>query len=289
MIISASRRTDIPSYYTDWFFNRLREGVVFVRNPFNARQVRAISLSPDDTDCIVFWTKNPEPMLERLHLLKEYHYYFQFTLNPYGRDIETGLPQKEALKDTFKKLSEKIGAYRVIWRYDPILLNSKYGTDYHEENFGKTARALFGFTEKVTISFIDFYKKTAKNITKAGLMQISFEEKNSIAQKFSKIAKEFNLLIDTCAEDIDLSRYGITGACCIDAKLIRRVTGRALDVKKDKNMRPQCGCAASVDIGAYNSCANGCLYCYANYDKESAEQNIKRHNPQSQFLIGETE
>ncbi|MDR3060357.1 MAG: DUF1848 domain-containing protein, partial [Prevotella sp.] len=225
MIISASRRTDIPSYYSEWFFNRLREKFVLVRNPMNRHQVSEISLSPDSVDCIVFWSKNPRPMLDKLHLLNCYPFYFQFTLSSYATDIETGLPRKREIIETFKTLSDKIGAHRVIWRYDPILLNETYTVGYHVENFGKIARALKGYTEKVTISFIDFYPKISKNIEALHIAQMSDDDKRSIARQLSGIAHENGFLVNTCAEKIDLAEYNIEHARCIDDRLIERIIG----------------------------------------------------------------
>jgi len=263
MIISASRRTDIPSYLSDWFFDRIKEKSVFVKNPMNARQISAISLAPDDVDCIVFWSKNPKPMLDKLQLIKNYSYYFQFTLNPYEQDIEVNLPLKDEIIETFKQLSDKICPKKVIWRYDPVLLNDKYTIAYHIDNFGKYAGALKGYTEKVTFSFIDFYKRITENIKTFNIRETTSEEKNLIAEQFSQIAKENNLLIDTCAEDIDLSKYGITHARCIDDRLISRITGKNCSAEKDKNQRVECGCVKSKDIGEYHTCSNGCIYCYA--------------------------
>jgi hypothetical protein len=251
----------------------------------NTHQISNITLSTDDV--IVFWSKNPKPMLERLYLIKDYPFYFQFTLNSYSQDIETGLPRKRAIIDTFKELSRQIGPERVIWRYDPILLNNKYTIDYHIENFGIIARHLKGYTEKVTISFIDLYSKIMKNINAQNIQEISFENKHAIARGLSNIATENDFLMDTCAEDIDLSMYGVTHAHCIDDKLIERISGYKLKVEKDKSQRLDCGCVASVDIGAYNSCMNGCLYCYANHSRLSVEENNKQHNPLSPLLIGE--
>jgi hypothetical protein len=287
MILSASRRTDIPSWYSEWFFNRLREKYVLVRNPMNVHQVSEISLNLELVDCIVFWSKNPRPMLDKLHLLDAYPFYFQFTLNSYTQDIETGLPRKREIIDTFKALSDKIGAHRVLWRYDPILLNETYTVAYHVENFGKIARALKGYTEKVTISFIDFYSKIAKSLAPFRIMQTSDDDKRTIARHLSGIAYENGFLMDTCAEDIDLEGFNITHARCIDDRLIERITGCKLKVEKDKTQRLLCGCAASVDIGAYNSCSNGCLYCYANYSHTVVAENRAKHNPLSPLLIGE--
>jgi hypothetical protein len=287
MIISASRRTDIPCYYPEWFFNRLREKYVLVRNHRNARQVSRIDLSPDVVDAIVFWSKNPKPMLDTLPLLAEYPFYFQFTLNSYSEDIETGLPNKKEIIDTFKTLSDRTAPYRVMWRYDPILLNDKYTVTYHIENFALLARRLKGFAEKVTISFIDFYPKIMKNIGGLNIREISVEEKMTLVESLSRIARENGFAMDTCAEDIDFSKYGVTHARCIDDNLIERITGYPLQVTKDKTQRLICGCVASVDIGAYNSCLNGCLYCYANFSKKTVQDNNMKHNLDSPLLIGD--
>jgi len=287
MIISASRRTDIPSYYSEWLFNRIKEKFVYVRNPFNTRQINVINLDPELIDCIVFWSKNPKPMIDNLSLLKDYSYYFQFTLTPYESDVEVKLPPKTEIIETFKKLSDIIGSQKVIWRYDPILISNKYNTAYHIDKFEKMASVLNGYTEKVTFSFIDFYKKITENIKLLEIVEISTEEKNIIAQNFSEIARNNNFSIDTCAEDIDLSKYGITHARCIDDRLISKITGNNLLIEKDKNQRQECGCVRSIDIGEYNSCSNGCVYCYANHNNNIVENNIKKHIPLSPLLIGD--
>ena len=150
MILSVSRRTDIPNYYADWFYNRIKEGFLYVRNPMNYHQVSRIELSPDLVDCIVFWTKNPEPMMARLHELDDYAYYFQFTLTGYGRDIEPNVPhKKDRMIPVFQRLSETIGSSRVVWRYDPILFNDVYTEEYHLRAFERIADALADFAEKV--------------------------------------------------------------------------------------------------------------------------------------------
>jgi len=287
MIISASRRTDIPSHFSEWLFTRIKEKFVYVRNPFNLRQISIISLDPELVDCIVFWSKNPKPMIDNLNLLKDYKFYFQFTLTPYESDVEARLSPKTEIIETFKKLADIIGPQKVIWRYDPILFNKKYNTAYHIDKFEKFAGILKGYTEKVTISFIDFYKKMTENIKLLEIIEISTEEKNIIAKNFSEIARNNNLSIDTCAEDIDLSEYGITHARCIDDGLISRITGNNLLVEKDKNQRQECGCVRSIDIGEYNSCSNGCVYCYANHNNSIVENNFKKHIPLSPLLIGD--
>ncbi|MDR1663403.1 MAG: DUF1848 domain-containing protein [Clostridiales bacterium] len=289
MIISASRRTDIPSYYADWFFNRTKEGFVLARNPVNFRQISRISLAPEAVDGIVFWTKNPSPMLGRLGEIEEYRYYFQFTLTPYGKDIEPDIPGKpDIIIPAFKRLSKTIGADRVIWRYDPILISEKYSAAYHVRAFKKLAEELHGHTRKVTVSFIDVnYRGLKSNTKELALQEFPPTIQIELASRLSEIARSYGLAIDTCAEKIDLRPYGIEHARCIDDKLLGKLFGRNLNVGKDKNQRLECGCVSSVDIGMYNTCLNGCRYCYANYNKAAVGGNFARHNPVSPLISGE--
>jgi len=287
MIVSVSRRTDIPAFYSEWFFNRINEGFALVRNPMNHNQIRTVSLKAEDVDCIVFWTKNPRSIIPYLDKLNRYHFYFQFTLTPYGQDIEPGLPDKTEIMDTFKRLSDKLGTHRVMWRYDPILLNEQYTVSYHVDHFSGIARTLKSYTEKATISFIDFYSKTERAMSQLGIEKINSEIKNDLAQQLAAIAHENSLAIDACAEDIDLSPYGITRARCIDGALIEKITGHPVDAPKDKSQRPECGCAASVDIGAYNTCRHGCLYCYANNNQSVVLKNTENHHKLSPLLVDE--
>ena len=288
MIISASRRTDIPTFYSDWFFNRIKEGVVLVRNPRNYRQISRVYLTPDVVDGIVLWTKNPVPMIGRLDELRNFMYYFQFTITPYGKDIEPGLPQKSTdILTDFKRISEIIGVDRIIWRYDPILLNDKYTFDYHIHAFGKIAKELHGYTGRVTISFVDTnYRGLKSNIEKLKLVSFDNETQIKLASKLASVAHSYGLSIDTCAEGIDLTKYGIRRARCIDAGLLSKLLGCELNVEKDKSQRPECGCISSIDIGMYNTCLNCCLYCYANYNKNTVEGNCAKHNPCSPMLSG---
>jgi hypothetical protein len=253
----------------------------------NLAQISKINLDPDVVDCIVFWSKNPKPLLDKSRFFSEYACYFQFTLNPYETDIETGLPPKKEIIETFKKLSDKIGPRRVIWRYDPVLLNEKYTAAYHIDRFNELACQLKNYTEKVTFSFIDFYKKITENIKTHCITEITTEQKNTLAENFSKAAKENALVIDTCAEDIDLSRFNIEHARCIDDRLIAKITGCNLTAIKDKNQRVECGCVESIDIGEYNSCLNGCVYCYANSSQGIVTDNYKKHNQSSALLTGD--
>lgn len=290
MIISASRRTDIPSYYSEWFYNRIAEGYVLVRNPMNMHQISRISLNPELVDGIVFWSKNPVPMLERLSELEKYPYYFQFTLTPYGNDIEPGLPSKrEVIIPGFIELSDKIGADRVIWRYDPILFNEKYTLEKHVDYFEMMARVLKGYTKKCIISFVDMYKNTLKHGQDLGMKQITDADMHMIGQAFSDIAERYGMELSTCSENIELGEYGISHARCIDGELFEKITGYRLNVEKDRNQRKECGCIESIDIGGYNSCRNLCRYCYANYNEKLVGRNWKMHDPRSPLLIGEVE
>ena len=288
MIISASRRTDIPTYYSEWFFNRIKAGYVLVRNPMNAHQISKINLSPDVVDGIVFWTKNPIPMLDKLDLLTDYMYYFQFTLNAYNQDVETGVPLKNNIVvPAFQKLSDIIGPDRVVWRYDPIFLNETYTAEYHIRYFEKLAKRLAPYTKKCTISFLDFYRNTERNIAGLSIQKFTPEVQEFLAKNLSEIAYSYGLKMDTCAEGIDLQKFGIDHARCIDDRLFGKLLHCPLKVGKDKNQRLECGCIESLDIGAYNTCRNGCRYCYANYSTKTVRTNAGKYNPESPLLIGE--
>ena len=284
MIISASRRTDIPAFFSEWIINRLKEQYAYVRNPMNIHQISKINLSPDIVDCIVFWSKNPKPIINKLNALKDYMYYFQFTLNAYDEDIETNLPALSTRIATFQGLSNLIGKDRVIWRYDPIIVNDKYSINWHIEKFDYLATQLSHYAEKVTISFIDLYSKISHNINGKSIHELSYTQKDTISRILAEIAHSYHLAIDTCAEDIDLSSYGIKHARCIDDRLISKLLHCSIDTEKDKNQRLECGCIASIDLGLYNTCQNGCIYCYANHHCTIRKQNFQSYDPLSPLL-----
>lgn len=291
MILSVSRRTDIPAFYSEWFMNRIRDKYVYVRNPFNPNQVSKVNISPDVADCIVFWSKNPAPIMKHLKELNEinYKYYFQFTITPYSNDLEVNLGNKEKIVNTFIKLSDKIGKEKVILRYDPILITDKYNYNFHFEAFEKICEKLNEHTEKAVISFLDDYKKVTRNMRSIDLKEMDMRY---IAENFAKIAKKYNIPIETCAEGIELKEYGINHAKCIDGDLIERIIGCKLN-DKDKNKkdgnREHCGCMKCIDIGEYDTCIHNCLYCYANENKKVAVNNFKLHDPKSPILSGEYE
>ena len=254
----------------------------------NPHQVSQINLSPEVVDGIVFWTKNSTPMLDRLVELNNYMYYFQFTLNSYGVDVEENIPNKsKVVIPAFQRLSDSIGPDRVIWRYDPIFLSKVYTVDYHIRYFEELAKRLSPYTKKCTISFLDLYRNTEKNIAMLAPDELSMERQTQLAKTIAEIAHSYGLRIDTCAEEIDLSQYGIEHAKCIDDRLFSQLLQCPLEIKKDKNQRLGCGCVESVDIGAYNTCRNGCKYCYANYSGKAVCMNSRNHNPDSPLLIGQ--
>lgn len=287
MIISASRRTDIPAFYAEWFFKRIHQRTVLVRNPMNFHHISQVDLSPDVVDGIVFWTKNPAPMLPRLDELRAYTYYFQFTLNAYGKDVEPHVPSKnEIVIPAFQKLSQRIGKDKVIWRYDPILLNADYSMTYHLRYFQSLAAKLSGYTEKCTISFLNMYKKTERNLRPLAVFAPTADQKTELMQRLAETAKQFGIVCDTCAEEMDFGQWGIGRARCIDNERLGRLGGYTLFVAKDKNQRPDCGCAASIDIGAYNTCEHGCRYCYANFSTVMVQKNAGVHDRESPLLYG---
>ena len=287
MILSVSRRTDIPAFYSDWFFNRVREGFVYVRNPMNIHQVSRITLSPDVIDCIVFWSKNPRPMLSRLDELQPYMYYFQFTINPYDMELEQNVPTKNGIIETFKSLSDKIGPERVIWRYDPIILTDSISMSYHVKYFEELAKRLYGYTNTCVISFLDLYKKTERNLRNTSARELNANEMLDLARSLALIATCYGMRIQSCAEAIELGSVGIKHGRCIDSVLIEDLLGVKLVVGKDKNQRPECGCVQSIDIGEYNTCRHNCKYCYANFNSETVKEKSHMHNPNSPLLIGD--
>lgn len=264
MIISASRRTDIPAFFTPWFLERLKEGVVLVKNPMNPSQVKQISLSPQNIDCIVFWTRNPQPLIPHLHELNEYRYYFHFTITPYEEDLEPDLPPKNESIESFIELSTLIGRDKVIWRYDPILLSTSIDKSYHREKFHFLANRLAPYTDRCIISFLDLYKKCKRNLKDYPIKEISHSDEIEIISILQPIAQQYGLQMTTCAESTDFSSYGVPPGKCIDDELIQRIFGFIPDAKKDSHQRKTCLCVKSIDIGTYNTCRHNCLYCYAN-------------------------
>ncbi|MDF2944298.1 MAG: hypothetical protein K0S01_3156 [Herbinix sp.] len=308
MLLSASRRTDIPSYYSEWFLNRLKEGYALTRNPINRAQVSRVELSPEMIDCIVFWTKDPFHMMDKLEQIDAmgYHYYFQFTITPYGfnpeqypfnllspnhdylyrNEIERNLRDKKDIIKTFQQLSNRLGKERVLWRYDPIIINDELTIQYHLDRFTMLCQELKGYTNICTISFVDLYSKLSKKVKEEVIRAITPEQMHDMAAAFSSIGHKHGIELRACSESIDLSVDGIKPAACISKDIVEQVCGHVINAKKDKNQRLECGCIQSVDIGVYNTCKNGCIYCYANHSDTSIDNNFEKHDPNSDILIG---
>lgn len=286
MLISVSRRTDIPAFYSEWFFNRIKEGFVYIKNPFNTKQISKVELNPETVDCFIFWTKDPKPMIRRLDELKNFNYYFQFTITSYRHDVETNTRPKKDIIKTFKELSNIIGKDKIIWRYDPIFLSELYNKEYHYKWFEIFMRELHDYTNKCVISFMDLYKKTERNTKPLNIINLSEEDIFDISNNFGKIAKKYNIEIETCSEEINLTRFGINNGKCIDDRLISKILGCNIEVKKDNTQRDTCGCVKSIDIGAYNTCLHNCLYCYANFNHKQVDDNRKKHDVNSPLLVG---
>lgn len=287
MILSASRRTDLPAFYSEWLFHRLEKGCVMVRNPMNPRQVSKVALSPDTVDCIVFWTKNPEPLMSKLDTIRRmgYEFYFQFTLNPYDRKIERYLPEKNLLVKTLLRLSREIGRERVVWRYDPVILTDELTPDWHLRKFRRLCEQIGDSTEECIFSFVDRYKKN-DGLARRLMREITPDEIEKISAGFAETAHKNGITLKTCCEAADLSRFGIEHGHCIDQDRIERLIGCPIRGSKDRSQRPGCGCFQSIDIGTYDTCHHGCLYCYACTGDKAVRKGSENHNPLSPLLTG---
>lgn len=296
MIISASRRTDIPAFYHKWFINRIRAGYCVVPNPFNRKQLSRINLTPEDVEVIVFWTRNPKPLMSSLSELDKlgYKYYFQFTVMNNPRFIDTNKVSLSLAIKTFQELASSIGSQKVIWRYDPIVFSSDTDIDFHLQQYADIASKLSGYTSRCVISFVDRYSKNNarfKKIEKEKDMSFSrFEDIPEVFSIFlpsiSKIALQHNMQLFSCAESYDLESYGINHGKCIDDDYIERIFQIEVERKKDSAQREACGCVKSKDIGMYDSCLFGCQYCYATISFDKARENHRKHNQDSPSLVG---
>lgn len=288
MIIQTGMRTDIPAFYSKWFLNRIKEGYVCVRNPYNPKQVTKYSLSPEVVDLITFCTKNPLPMLPFLDELKSYGQYWFVTITPYGNDIEPNVPDKETVMEGFKALSDVVGVDSMGWRYDPIFIDKKHSVEWHISEFEKMAESLAGYTKTCVISFIDIYKKVERNFQ--GAKEVSKKDRITLGKEFIRIAGKFGITIRPCAEGDELALYGADCSGCMTVNTFETALHVHLDVPKRKtNQRNgQCACLLGVDIGAYDTCGHLCKYCYANSNTRLVKENMKKHNPMSPFLLGES-
>ena len=293
MIISASRRTDIPAFYSEWFMRRIHQQYCLCVNPFNRHQVTQVSLQPEDVDALVFWTKNAEPLLSRLPELdaRGYRYYFQYTLNGYGELFEPNLPELERCIETFLQLSERIGAERVIWRYDPVILSSRTDVSYHQKRFGYILERLQAATRRIVVSIVDDYRKASHNFKRLQVQGLTIqadyraEQLASLCTFMSEQSGRHNIPVYSCAESFDLTPFDILPGKCVDGELIARLFNVQVKAGKDRSQRRECGCLQSKDIGFYDTCLHGCAYCYAG-TMQSALRNRVKHEVDSPMLIG---
>lgn len=289
-IISASRRTDIPAFYSRWLLNRLCEGFCHWLNPFSG-QVYRVSLRPEDVLAIVFWTRNPRPLLPHLERLREegYFSYFHFTINGYPREIETHNPPLAAVIETFHRVAELVSPEFVHWRYDPIVLSDRTPPEYHLQRFDELSRALAGSTRRCYFSFMDTYGKTQRNLARVAREHgIRFWEPDIAAQRelvrgLRDIAAERGITLYACCEE-HLVGEGVEASHCVDLDTVRALRGDADLHLKHAPTRAECGCVESVDIGAYDTCAFGCTYCYATSSRDAALRRLREHNPKDTVL-----
>lgn len=285
MIIQTGMRTDIPAFYSEWFLNRLREGYVLVRNPYNPISVTRYSLSPEVVDLIGFCTKNPGPMLPHMDVLRPYGQYWFVTITPYGKETEPHVPDKAKVMEDFKRLSKIVGVDSVGWRYDPIFVNETYTIERHLSEFEKMASVLSGYTRTCVISFIDLYKKVERNFPE--VRTVLPQDRITIGKAFIEIGRKYGMTIKPCAEGDTLAKYGADCSGCMTVDTYEAALHGVLHAPKRKNQRDgQCACLLGSDIGAYDTCGHLCRYCYANTDAALVRQNMRRHDPTSPFLVG---
>lgn len=285
MIINTGGRTDTVQYYTKWLIKRFEEGYVYSRNPLFPHKVTRYELTPDKVDCVIFCSKNYEPIIEYLPMITDrFSTYFHYTITAYGSDIEPGVPSIEQSIKTLKKLSSIVGRNRLAWRYDPVLLTRKYTIQTHAETFKRMAREIAPHVSRCIFSFVEIYKKLEANMPE--LIPLSENDMEKLAYILGRISAAHGLRIQTCGTKTDLSRFGIHSSGCTTLDILGQANGLKFRRLKHKGMRSGCNCIESRDIGAYDTCPNGCRYCYANRTPSLAIENYKQHDPDSPMLLG---
>ena len=285
MILNTGSRTDIPAFYSEWFFNRMKEGFVMARNPFCPNLVTRFRIDPDVVDVIGFCTKNPAPMIPRLEELSRFRQFWFVTITPYGKEIEPAVPDKKKVCEDFQRVSAVVGKRCIGWRYDPIFIYDRYTVEYHLQAFEKIASFLEGYTEQVVISFIDLYEKTRRNFPE--LVEVTKRDRLILGENMARIASRHGMQIYTCMEGTDLALFGINTNGCMTKEVLEHAIGEELRVPSGLSpARKGCHCLLGSDIGAYNTCRHFCRYCYANYDRSFVLRNSKYHDPSSPLLTG---
>ena len=286
MIINTGGRTDTVQYYTQWLLRRFEEGYVLTRNPLFPGKVNRYELTPDKVDCVVFCSKNYKPILLRLHEITDrFNTYFHYTITAYGKDIEPGVPSIDESMETLVKLSELVGKQRIAWRYDPVLLTKEYTIERHLETFERMAKKLAPYIDRCIFSFVVMYKKLEVNMPE--LIPLSQQDMDALAQGLGAVAGKYGIFLQTCGTNGDFTRYGIHSSSCMTLDILGGANGIVFKELKHKGTRQGCHCIESRDIGAYDTCMNGCKYCYANKNPQKAFENYKYHNPESPLLLGE--
>ena len=286
MIINTGGRTDTVQYYTQWLLNRFSEGYVLSRNPLFPNKVTRYELTPDQVDCVVFCSKNYKPILPQLHeITDKFHTYFHYTITAYGKDIEPGVPSIGESIETLIALSKQVGKERIAWRYDPVLLTERYTVETHLQTFEQMASVLAPSLDRCIFSFVEMYKKLAVNMPE--LIPLTEQDKETLAEGLGAIAKKYGIYLQTCGTNGDYTRYGIHSSGCMTLEILGQANGIKFKSLKHKGIREGCHCIESRDIGAYDTCMNGCKYCYANKNPRKAFENYKLHNPKSALLLGE--
>ena len=285
MIINTGGRTDTVQYFSEWLLNRFREGYALSRNPLFPHIVTRYELSPDKVDCVLFCSKNYQPILPRFHeIIEHFPAYFHYTITAYGKDIEPGVPSIDDSIKTLIRLSQMVGKERVSWRYDPILLTKKYTIDCHLKTFASMAKQLAPYIDRCIFSFVEMYRKVERNMPE--IIPFSAENIDCLARGLGTIAHQYGIPIQTCGTNGDFSRYGIHSSGCATLELLGKANHLSFKKIKHNGMRPGCHCIESRDIGTYDTCLNGCKYCYANQNPKKAFANYKMHDPNSPLLLG---
>ncbi|MFA6776068.1 MAG: DUF1848 domain-containing protein [Sphaerochaetaceae bacterium] len=288
MILNVGGRTDIVQYYTPWLLARFRNGYVMVRNPYDPHHVTRYDLDPATIDGVVFCSKNYAPILPYIgEITQRFHTYFHYTITAYGRDIEPGVPSIEESIDTLYKLEEIVGKNRISWRYDPVLLTKEYTVKRHAETFSRMADRLKGHVDRCIFSFVELYRKLQFNFP--DLIPLTDADMDTLAMVLGTVAGKAGIPIQSCGTDTDYSRYGIGPSGCMTLSIMGRANGIRFRRLQHNGMRKGCHCIESRDIGAYDTCLNGCKYCYANTNLQKAVETHCLHDPASPLLIGHPE
>jgi hypothetical protein len=291
MIISVSRRTDIPRFYAEWFMHRLRAGFCLVPNPFNPRQVSRVDLRAQSVTAIVFWTRYPEPLLRYLDEIEEkgFHYYFQFTLNNYPAQYEKNAARLDLVLRVFEKLACQIGRSRVIWRYDPIFFADGMDELFHLRNLAMLCQKLTDCTDQLVISLVDEYRKILHKFREMDCHYqgdpLQTENLRSFLEQVVSTAHQHHMTVSSCAEPLNIADLGVAPGRCIDHVLINKMCGTSLEYKKDPSQRKLCGCMVSKDIGMNQTCPGGCVYCYAGNRHDTVLHNFQHHDPHGESLV----